>query len=272
MNSLYPFQLTPLTYSSLHQLSHPPTLGQRLIGQFWLIPQTNRDYNHRRRLQNISNFSRWSSSRSVCDIGCETAPNCLSILIQIVLEWEMRERLEMRKFVCIAALEKMCTRHNKNIIKCFKKKSFTISFPNTQFFSRPLQLCCAVAVVSFTSFFLFYVKRKQTTTKRKAHARDRELEIISKAWHTRPVCCLCLREWVHANFFPIVFFLRFSVFILFSWILFSIIHVTMCGTHDDALKTRSHELILFNVTYENIKISYSFMVNLSDIIEWLKVF
>lgn len=38
----------------------------------------------------------------------------------------------------------------KNIIK-----SFTISFPNTQFFSRPLQLCCAVAVVSFTSFFLF---------------------------------------------------------------------------------------------------------------------
>lgn len=38
----------------------------------------------------------------------------------------------------------------------------------------------------------------------------------------------------------------------------------MCGSSDDALKTRSQELILFNVTYENIKISYSFMVNL----EW----
>lgn len=43
----------------------------------------------------------------------------------------------------------------------------------------------------------------------------------------------------------------------------------MCGTNDDdALKTRTHELILFNVTYENIKISYSFMVN--DIIKALK--
>lgn len=36
----------------------------------------------------------------------------------------------------------------------------------------------------------------------------------------------------------------------------------MCGSSDDALKTRQHELILFNVTYENFKISYSFMVNL----------
>lgn len=35
----------------------------------------------------------------------------------------------------------------------------------------------------------------------------------------------------------------------------------MCGSsEDDALQTRSQELILFNVTYENIKISYSFMV------------
>lgn len=34
----------------------------------------------------------------------------------------------------------------------------------------------------------------------------------------------------------------------------------MCGSSDDALQTRSQELILFNVTYENIKISYSFMV------------
>lgn len=34
----------------------------------------------------------------------------------------------------------------------------------------------------------------------------------------------------------------------------------MCGTIDDGVKTRQHELILFNVTYENIKISYSFMV------------
>lgn len=40
----------------------------------------------------------------------------------------------------------------------------------------------------------------------------------------------------------------------------------MCGTRDDALKTRTHELILFNVTYENIKISYSFMVMMCDVI------
>lgn len=44
----------------------------------------------------------------------------------------------------------------------------------------------------------------------------------------------------------------------------------MCGTSDDdALKTRTHELILFNVTYENIKISYSFMVIL--LMQWQKV-
>lgn len=35
----------------------------------------------------------------------------------------------------------------------------------------------------------------------------------------------------------------------------------MCGSPDDAVKTRQHEFILFNVTYENYKISYSFMVN-----------
>lgn len=35
----------------------------------------------------------------------------------------------------------------------------------------------------------------------------------------------------------------------------------MCGSPHDALKTRQHEFILFNVTYENYKISYSFMVN-----------
>lgn len=34
----------------------------------------------------------------------------------------------------------------------------------------------------------------------------------------------------------------------------------MCGSPDDAVKTRQHEFILFNVTYENYKISYSFMV------------
>ena len=38
----------------------------------------------------------------------------------------------------------------------------------------------------------------------------------------------------------------------------------MCGSSvDDGLKKQQHELILFNVTYENFKISYSFMVNLS---------
>lgn len=36
----------------------------------------------------------------------------------------------------------------------------------------------------------------------------------------------------------------------------------MCGSSEDALKTRQHELILFNVTYENFKISYSFMVKI----------
>ena len=36
---------------------------------------------------------------------------------------------------------------------------------------------------------------------------------------------------------------------------------TMCGSSvDDGLKNKQHELILFNVTYENFKISYSFMV------------
>jgi hypothetical protein len=34
----------------------------------------------------------------------------------------------------------------------------------------------------------------------------------------------------------------------------------MCGSPDDGLKSRQHELILFNVTYENFKLSYSFMV------------
>lgn len=40
----------------------------------------------------------------------------------------------------------------------------------------------------------------------------------------------------------------------------------MCGSSDDSLLSGSgknqkqHELILFNVTYENFKISYSFMV------------
>lgn len=35
----------------------------------------------------------------------------------------------------------------------------------------------------------------------------------------------------------------------------------MCGSEvDDGLKNKQHELILFNVTYENFKISYSFMV------------
>lgn len=35
----------------------------------------------------------------------------------------------------------------------------------------------------------------------------------------------------------------------------------MCGSSaDDGLKNKQHELILFNVTYENFKISYSFMV------------
>jgi hypothetical protein len=36
----------------------------------------------------------------------------------------------------------------------------------------------------------------------------------------------------------------------------------MCGTGDSGIiKSRTHELILFNVTYENVKISYTFMVN-----------
>lgn len=39
-------------------------------------------------------------------------------------------------------------------------------------------------------------------------------------------------------------------------------HSKMCGTGDSGIiKSRTHELILFNVTYENVKISYTFMVN-----------
>lgn len=113
---------------------------------------------------------------------------------------------------------------------------------------------------SFTiSFLFFYVKRKQTTTKRKAHARDRELEIISKAWHTRPVVVCACR--VSAREYLLCASDYFCSSSLISCRFVFKLNVTMCGTRDDALKTRSHELILFNVTYENIKISYSFMVN-----------
>lgn len=91
---------------------------------------------------------------------------------------------------------------------------------------------------------------------------------------------------VHANFFlSCVFFFYFLHCDLFVYHLATIkykfnnnffglkikfyfwknlIRRTMCGTTvDDGLKKQQHELILFNVTYENFKISYSFMVNLS---------
>ena len=41
----------------------------------------------------------------------------------------------------------------------------------------------------------------------------------------------------------------------------------MCGTMCDTVKTKQSEMILINVTYENIKISYSFMVRVVDLVE-----
>lgn len=86
-------------------------------------------------------------------------------------------------------------------------------FPTLNF-SLALQLCAVEPARLFhiSFFFSFYVKRKQTTTKRKAHARDRELEIISKAWHTSPVVvCACRAS---AREFFVYFFLlpRFFCF------------------------------------------------------------
>lgn len=80
---------------------------------------------------------------------------------------------------------------------------------------------------------------------------------------TRGQLLSVLAERVHANIhllFRVEYYFTCDLF-GFGYFVFSIINVAMCGSSDDdVLKTRTHELILFNVTYENIKISYSFMV------------
>jgi hypothetical protein len=174
--------------------------------------------------------------------------------------------------ICVqcGAWENLCTRHN-NIIK-LKKNLSQFHFPTLNFSLRPAAVVCCHRFFHFFLFFL-YVKRKQTTTKRKAHARDRELEIISKAWHTRPVCCLCLREWVHAKFFPRVLFAR--LFRQINWVLCEGLEegwsfMSQCAGHTTMPSRRGHTSSFCSMSPTRIsRLVIVLWWDLSDIIEIL---
>lgn len=200
------------------QLSHPPThsripwltFDERRVAKRRLISPI---ISRRRSRVSLESFSLRQPPCAICaQLICKSRC-CLSPASDAEEEDREKGALEMRKFVCSAsgAWEKLlCTapprqkrtakEKRKRNVESKAKRSFTISISQTLSFSLSRGVCVRGAKLVTQSpissrstlspiSLRLYVKRKQTTTKRKAHARDRELEIISKAWPV-VVCCL----------------------------------------------------------------------------------